>query len=121
MKGMMEQSKWGRATCELTSGEYAHAEFVTITPEIAKSWIELTAYVGRLGLPEFRDLNLKKVEHYADKMRKGEWYLRNYSIGLLKNGAVADGQHRLNAIIQSGVTVTMLVVKNLDKDVRVKE
>ena len=42
-----------------------------------------------------RNLGRSKVEMYTRDLQNGVWKLTNQSIGVLYNGAVIDGQHRL--------------------------
>ena len=42
-------------------------------------------------------------------MLSGDWSLTHQGIAFYDDGSLADGQHRLNAIVSSGVTVKMQV------------
>ena len=46
-------------------------------------------------------------------MQAGAWQVTGEAIKFDTNGALSDGQHRLTAVIQSGATVDMLVVRGL--------
>jgi hypothetical protein len=62
-----------------------------------------------------RPLNQRYVNQLANDMRAGRWEANGESIKL--NGSeLLDGQHRLHAIKQSGVTVPVLVVSGIKKD-----
>jgi hypothetical protein len=54
-----------------------------------------------------RKIKPRKVRLYADMMRNGEWQL-GPTISFNGDGKLLDGQHRLLAIIESGVTVPMI-------------
>jgi hypothetical protein len=56
------------------------------------------------------------VEKYADDMRKGQWTKCIAPIAFYEDGDVADGQHRLWAIIESGETHEFMVVRGLDRE-----
>lgn len=56
------------------------------------------------------------VALYAAEMSKGNWKTTSQSISIDWNGNLINGQHRLKAIIKSGVTVTMSVTRNEDPD-----
>lgn len=56
-----------------------------------------------------RPIRPKVVERYADYMRRGEWIANGDAIRLFSDGKIADGQHRLHAVIKSGVTITTVV------------
>ena len=90
-----------------------NAEFKLITPEIAKSMLAVTDSVGFQN----RNLRRSKVEMYTRDLKNGVWKMTNQSIGVLYNGAVVDGQHRLHAIVRSGMAVRCLVVSGLSADV----
>lgn len=76
-----------------------------ITPAKAESWL------GKAS-PN-RNLRQSKVIEYAEAMKRGEWRLSGESVKW--NGStLIDGQHRLRAIIESGTTVQMVVVRGLD-------
>jgi hypothetical protein len=63
-----------------------------------------------------RHLIENRVLFYQRQMEKGQWKLTGDPIKF--NGSnLIDGQHRLQAIVRSGVTVRMVVVRNLDSDV----
>lgn len=57
------------------------------------------------------------VSDLAQSMKRGEWKVTNQGIGFNSAGHLRDGHHRLNAIIESGETVQMLVTLGLDEDV----
>lgn len=52
------------------------------------------------------------IEKYARDMSAGKWELTHQGILLGKNNMVIDGQHRLMAVVKSGVTVSMMVFVN---------
>lgn len=52
---------------------------------------------------------------FARDMASGAWKFNGETIKFSTDGNLLDGQHRLNAIIQSGCTVKMMVVWGLDE------
>jgi hypothetical protein len=82
---------------------------MTVTPEMAAKVIERTQSLIAEGKFRQRTVNNATVEQYARAMREGKWILTHQGIGIGENGAVLDGQHRLEAIARSGVSVEMLV------------
>lgn len=58
------------------------------------------------------------VEQYARDMAAGKWQLTGESISFDRDGNLIDGQHRLQAIIRSGVTVELTTVWGLDPQVQ---
>ncbi|WP_284252774.1 hypothetical protein [Pseudolysinimonas kribbensis] len=85
-------------------------ELVQLTPELAERWL------GRnLGN---RNLRRHKVLQYARDMREGNWQTSGQAIQFDWDGRLIDGQHRCEAVIESGVTITVLVVKGLNPQAR---
>lgn len=78
----------------------------TITPKIAREWLNASNTRNR-------NLSPKKVSLYADDMSKGRWTLNHQGIAFYSNGELADGQHRLAAVIKSGKSVKMMVTRGL--------
>ena len=84
------------------------AQVELITPEIAKEYLKFNKVNRRL--------TNNVVEYYAIQMASKKWKLNGEPIIFLKNGALGNGQHRLNAIIKSGCSIQMLVVRGADND-----
>lgn len=61
-----------------------------------------------------RKLRPKVVERYSRDMQAGHWKHTGDPVRISKKGVLLDGQHRLSAIVHSGVPQTMVVVKNVD-------
>ncbi len=61
-----------------------------------------------------RQLRMRMVNRYAREMVAGKWLLNGESIKVSHEGKLIDGQHRLNAVIQSGCSVQMMVVRGVD-------
>jgi len=78
-----------------------------ITPELAAELLQ----VNRKN----RSLRRNLVDIYAADMTKGAWQFTGEAIKLADDGSLLDGQHRLEAIVQSGVMVPMLVVRGLPR------
>jgi hypothetical protein len=78
-------------------------EMMTVTPELAKKWLaEKNNRNRRISPP--------KVETYARDMAAGLWKITHQnSIAFYKDGNLADGQHRLFAMVKSGVTLDLMV------------
>ncbi len=84
-------------------------EVLKITPEIAESLLS-TAH-------DNRTINKHRVLSYSKAMEDGDWKQNGESIKIDRAGILIDGQHRLSAIIQCGLTIPMLVVRDLDHSV----
>ena len=78
------------------------AEIRTITPEIAAKMLEHNQ--------SNRKLRKGTVDLYVKEMLDGTWNLTGQGITFGTDGQLLDGQHRLTAIVKSGVSVPMLVV-----------
>ena len=76
-----------------------------ITPQIAEAYLERNM--------NNRALSSRQVSKYAFAMTAGDWQLSD-PIKFDTYGRLIDGQHRLAAIVQSGVTVAMFVARGLD-------
>lgn len=85
--------------------ETFNSAVMEITPERATRWLEANT--------RNRNLNARTVAEYARDMRAGAWVENGEAIKLSRTGVLLDGQHRLAAIIESGVTLPMLVVVGL--------
>jgi len=83
-------------------------QVVDITPAQAQVWLDN-------GGPN-RHVKKRTVNRYAAIMRRGEWRMTGEAIKLDGNARVRDGQHRLAAIVESGMTITMLVIRGVDED-----
>ena len=63
-----------------------------------------------------RSLRPGVVEKYADDMRKGRWTQCTAPIAFYEDGELADGQHRLYAIIEAGTSQNFFVVRGLTRE-----
>lgn len=77
-----------------------------ITPDLAEKWLTQNTHN--------RNLRDKAVLAYARDMEAGNWAENGEAVKFAKDGTLLDGQHRLQAIALSGVTVKMLVVTGLE-------
>jgi hypothetical protein len=85
-------------------------EIETITPEIAKSYLEHSKN-------NYRKYDSGTARAYAADMVAGKWQENGEAIKINKKGEIVDGQHRLMAIVLSGVSQRMLVLHDLENDV----
>jgi hypothetical protein len=84
---------------------------VTVTPKIAKEWLERNTHN--------RPLRSMTADSYADRMRAGQWVLTHQGIAFDVDGNILDGQHRLEAVVRSGITVQMLVTRGLPREAQI--
>lgn len=61
-----------------------------------------------------RPVRPRMVARYAREMIAGKWLLNGESLKVSSAGHLIDGQHRLSAVIQAGVTVSMVIVRGVD-------
>lgn len=80
-------------------------EIVKISPAIAEKML------GRNV--RNRHVSARTVEKYRRAMATGEWTITGEAVKFSASGELLDGQHRLAAVIESGRTVPMMVVKGL--------
>jgi len=81
------------------------AKWQTITPQVAEDILSLNENV--------RKVSRTTVIRYAHLMSTGRWdYANGETIKFNGDGSLIDGQHRLKAIIESGVEGPFLLVYN---------
>jgi hypothetical protein len=84
--------------------------FEEITPDIAKQMLGVN-HINRRLIDS-------GVERLTGVLERGEWMEDSTdAIGLDDDGGVVNGQHRLTSIMESGITVTALVVRGVRPDV----
>lgn len=66
-----------------------------------------------------RPCGLSTVIEYAKEMTAGRWLLTHQGIAISDEGVLLDGQHRLRAIVMSGVTVKMCVFREVPRKAQV--
>lgn len=86
-----------------------HVTNEMVTPERARQLL------GKSRNP--RPLSKTVVANYADQMLHGMWDYNGDPIRVNSDDELIDGQHRLNAIIQSGKAQKMLIIHGLPNDV----
>lgn len=80
----------------------------TITPALAEKW--LNSNTGN------RTMRPGVAERYAKDMRAGRWTECTDPIVFYEDGVLADGQHRLWAIVDSSTTQTFLVIRGFSRE-----
>lgn len=79
--------------------------WVEVTPAQAAEWLK-NNFVNR---PLREDV----VQSYARDMRNGVWVATHQGVAFSDTNALIDGQHRLSAIVLSGLTVRMMATYGL--------
>lgn len=87
-----------------------------VTPEWAKRRLDETEAAVLKGKMPQRKLRPHWVEKYARAMREGRWRTNGQSISLSLKNWIVDGQHRLAAVVKTGLTVRMVVALNVPVD-----
>lgn len=85
--------------------------FEDITPTKAANYLQQNNNNPR------KKINRNVVKSYAADMKAGKWNVNGEAIVFDANGDLKNGQHRLLAIIESGVTVRILVVRGVDPSI----
>lgn len=80
-----------------------------ITPDDARKILEKNT--------SNRPLNLRRVEGLVDVLRKNLWALNGDAIRLAKDGTLLDGQHRLQAVVNSDISIRTVVFLNAEYDI----
>ena len=79
-----------------------------ISPDVAKQYIRTNN--------QNRPLRKRRVDYYAKLMERGKWKLTHQGIAFDKNGVMIDGNHRMHAVVQSGLTMPFMVTHGIDHD-----
>lgn len=80
---------------------------VCITPDMARVMLSHNT--------KNRKLNQNHVRRLQAAMEAGEWWMNGEAIIFGQDGTLLNGQHRLFAIIASGVSVDVLVVRGINR------
>jgi len=78
----------------------------TISPQRAAELLQ--------GNFDNRKLDKAKVKQWASEMSQGRWRLTSQPIAIAADGRVVDGQHRLHACVDSGVTIQTAIAYDAD-------
>lgn len=100
-------------TAALVADTTIAGALVTITPDVAFSWLTRNT----------RNRALRKgvVERYARDMRDGRWKPGGAIIKFDVDGTIVNGQHTLNAVVESMATIQAYVLTGVDPSVAVVE
>lgn len=86
---------------------YARRE--RVTPTRAMALLESRENVSL----ENRKVDEQWVKRYAEDMRQGRWMVTGDSIKVNPDGNLIDGQHRLWAVVETGIAIDTFVVYNV--------
>jgi hypothetical protein len=82
-------------------------QMIDVTPEMAKEWLKSNN--------SNRNLGVNLVARYKKDMIDGKWSMTHQGIAFYDDGQLADGQHRLKAVVESGCTIPFLVTFGIEK------
>lgn len=80
-------------------------ELVDMTPELAEELLEANTHN--------RKAKVRSINEYVDALRDGDWQFNGDPVRIAASGRLLDGQHRLMSIVESGVTIPMVVIRGL--------
>lgn len=83
-------------------------EMVEISPDIASHLLSRNS--------KNRRVRITHVKNLSRMMKNGDWKTTHQGIAISSNGELLDGQHRLMAIIDAGVTVKMQVASDVEDE-----
>jgi hypothetical protein len=81
---------------------------VSITPEMASALLERNSHN--------RPIRPADVRRYATSLRNDRWRYTHAGVALDSLGVLQDGQQRLKAIVETGITALMMVSAGMDPD-----
>lgn len=64
-----------------------------------------------------RSVRPRRVDQYAKQIVNGQWQVTGEAIKVATDGTLLDGQHRLLAVIKSGIPTAFFVIDGLDPEV----
>lgn len=82
-------------------------EVFTIEPKLAEQML-----TGNVSNRDYRH-NGKHAREMRETLRSGEWTLNGETIKIGDDGTLIDGQHRLNACVDTGIPITTFVAMGL--------
>jgi len=80
----------------------------TVTPNMARKWLEASESAAQRGI---RERLVAKLTH---AILNDQWQVTHQGIAISTDRVVLDGQHRLTAIIRADVPVQMMVTRDAD-------
>lgn len=90
------------------SGMMVKSRVVTMTPAWAATLLSKNT--------RNRIVSNNTVESYARDMKAGKWAVNTTGIGLMADGTLADGQHRLLACIKANVSFKTLLLEGVSEE-----
>lgn len=85
-----------------------HFGRVLVTPEMAKAMLE--------RVNKNRPVQRTRVQYWSIQLRSGRFRYLHQGIAFDWNGTLQDGQHRLRAIDETGITAELMISVGMDPD-----
>lgn len=82
-----------------------------ITPEIAREYLTHNK--------KNRNLRPRRVQEYAREIKAGKWAKSPESIAFYENGDLANGQHRLSAVVEADTPAVFYVTYDVPNDCKI--
>lgn len=83
-----------------------------ITPDMAKGWLD--------AQHANRDLNRALVAQLARAIKENRWEVTHQGIAFDDQGILVDGQHRLQAILDTGIPVNMMCAFGVSRNTAIR-
>lgn len=95
----------------ISKGHSGAGEWVNVTPKMASEWLNAKNTNNR-------KLREGVAERYARDMKDGKWTHNPQPIMFYgDDGSLADGQHRLWAVVESGKTIAFYVIHGVEREI----
>lgn len=88
--------------------DYEKVAIVSVTPEMAQEALKRNK--------RNRSISSALVARYRYEIENGTWFLTHQGIAFTSTHELADGQHRLRALIEAKATLKMIVVTGLSAE-----
>lgn len=85
--------------------KHPEIEIVNVTPTMATQWLATNIHN--------RPLSKRHLQYLIGVILRGEWSVTNDAICFGVDGQLKNGQHRLNAIVSTGKTVPLAVMRGV--------
>jgi hypothetical protein len=94
-----------KVTTATTATPFPSPAVERITPDAARALLNTNNHNRNMRPP--------RVAQLAEVMQRGEWMLNGETIKIADDGTLLDGQHRLQAVVDSGVEIETMVMRDL--------
>ena len=96
---------WIKKVMNANQCDSIYYKMVMCTPELAAELLLLNT--------RNRPRSVVAVKKCCQELESGEWCATNEGVGISETGILLDGQHRLMAIVETGITAPLLIVWGL--------